>query len=84
MARILRFQHALALIRCPSRVSLAEIAQAAGYADQSHMTAEFRDIAGLTPSGTRPPPPLRQSPIPTRRCLAPGASFGLASCKEKT
>ena len=34
--------------------SLAELANAAGYADQSHMTREFRALAGVTPTAYRP------------------------------
>jgi AraC-like DNA-binding protein len=35
--------------------TLADLADAAGYADQSHMTREFRDLAGVTPTDYRPP-----------------------------
>jgi AraC-like DNA-binding protein len=49
-ARLLRFQHATGLLmeRPPSR-SLADIAMAAGYYDQSHLSRDFAAFAGMTP-----------------------------------
>lgn len=47
-ARILRFQRALGMLRGPEP-RLADVALSAGYYDQSHMNAEFRRMAGLTP-----------------------------------
>ena len=47
-ARILRFRHALDLIRVPGS-SLAEVAVDAGFYDQSHMNREFRELGGLSP-----------------------------------
>jgi AraC-like DNA-binding protein len=47
-ARIIRFRHALALLASGAG-SLADIAAAAGYYDQAHMTAEVRAMAGVTP-----------------------------------
>lgn len=47
-ARLLRFRQALTLLNLGA-ASLAELALAAGYYDQSHMNAEFREFAGLTP-----------------------------------
>lgn len=47
-ARVHRFRHALDMLN--GRVSsLADIALRAGYYDQPHMNAEFRELAGLTP-----------------------------------
>ena len=34
-------------------MDLAGLAADAGYADQPHMTAEFREMAGLTPAAYR-------------------------------
>jgi AraC-like DNA-binding protein len=49
VARLLRFQSVRARIeRAPARWS--ELAYAAGYADQSHLNREFRELAGTTPS----------------------------------
>jgi len=47
-ARLLRFRQTLTLLNLGA-ASLAELALAAGYYDQSHMNAEFREFAGLTP-----------------------------------
>lgn len=35
-------------------VNMADVATSAGYSDQSHLTREFRDFAGITPSQYRP------------------------------
>jgi AraC-like DNA-binding protein len=51
--RILRFQRFLALARMPTPVGMAELAADAGYADQSHLTRETRELAGLTPGNIR-------------------------------
>ncbi|MDQ8022046.1 MAG: helix-turn-helix domain-containing protein [Moraxellaceae bacterium] len=55
-ARLLRFRHLLEHLRQPPAAadgivagSLAELALAAGYYDQSHMNMEFRAFSGLTP-----------------------------------
>jgi AraC-like DNA-binding protein len=52
LARVLRFQRLLALLRdgSPSRPGLAEVAARAGYADQAHMTAECTRLAGRSPA----------------------------------
>jgi AraC-like DNA-binding protein len=50
LLRILRFQRAVELCRSGGRTDWATIAQAAGYFDQSHLTADFRTLAGTTPS----------------------------------
>lgn len=48
VARIFRFQHALALLRhAPGR--LADVASSCGYADQAHFNREFRQFTGSTP-----------------------------------
>ncbi len=47
-ARIHRFRHALQLLN-ENAHSLAQIAARAGYYDQPHMNADFREMAGLTP-----------------------------------
>jgi transcriptional regulator GlxA family with amidase domain len=49
--RIMRIQTAIRLAgKCTPR-RLADLAVAAGYADQAHMSRDFRDITGFTPSG---------------------------------
>jgi AraC-like DNA-binding protein len=47
-ARIVRFDRALAMLSRPG-ASLSRVALEAGYYDQPHMNAEFRQLAGLTP-----------------------------------
>ncbi|MGW4401222.1 AraC family transcriptional regulator [Amycolatopsis nivea] len=57
--RILRLQRAIAL--APATATLADLAVAAGYSDQPHLTRECRALTGLTPStyfaGRFTPPP---------------------------
>jgi AraC-like DNA-binding protein len=48
-ARLARFQAGLAYAGCGANVDWARIALELGYADQSHMIAEFREFGGLTP-----------------------------------
>jgi AraC-like DNA-binding protein len=48
LRRVLRLQRLLALA-ARHRGSLADLALAAGYADQAHMTRECRRVAGLSP-----------------------------------
>ncbi|HWN35640.1 MAG TPA: helix-turn-helix domain-containing protein, partial [Pseudonocardia sp.] len=49
-AQVLRFAHAHALLTAPGAGSISDVAAAAGYADHSHLTREFRRLAGTTPS----------------------------------
>jgi AraC-like DNA-binding protein len=53
LERVLRLQHFLGLARAPVARPLAELALAAGYADQPHLGRECRDLAGLTPAALR-------------------------------
>jgi AraC-like DNA-binding protein len=52
LARVLRFQRLLALLRAGpgGPPSLAEVAVQAGYADQAHMTTECTRLAGRSPA----------------------------------
>lgn len=52
--RIRRFSSALALI-ARGDGKLVEIALACGYADQAHLSREFRELAGVTPTAYSPP-----------------------------
>lgn len=52
-ARIQRFQQVLAGLRASPSLPLGELALANGYSDQSHMTREFREFAGLSPGEYR-------------------------------
>lgn len=48
LARIFRFRNALALVD-RGDTPLADVALAAGYYDQPHFNAEFRELSGFTP-----------------------------------
>ncbi|MGH3912604.1 MAG: helix-turn-helix domain-containing protein [Pseudonocardiaceae bacterium] len=48
--RVMRFEVAKHLLRVLQRPSLAEVAARSGYADQAHLTREWRELAGCTPS----------------------------------
>lgn len=47
--RVLRFEASQDLLRAPTPPSLAEVAAVCGYADQAHLTREWRVLAGTTP-----------------------------------
>jgi AraC-like DNA-binding protein len=47
--RLVRFHAGLAYAGCGSAVDWADVAQRLGYADQSHMIAEFKQFSSLTP-----------------------------------
>jgi transcriptional regulator of acetoin/glycerol metabolism len=55
-----RVERARQMLTCTD-VSLAEIAQATGFADQSHLARHFRRRAGLTPHEVRRRPELGQA-----------------------
>ena len=48
--RILRFRHLHALAQRTGRIDWAQLAQACGFFDQSHLANEFRKLSGLTPT----------------------------------
>jgi AraC-like DNA-binding protein len=50
LARILRFERAVALVDAGTEMGWAEIAQACGYYDQAHMIRDFNQFAGCPPS----------------------------------
>lgn len=47
---VLRLRRAMRLFEEAAGASIADVAAAAGYADQPHMTREMRRLAGVTPS----------------------------------
>jgi AraC-like DNA-binding protein len=49
IARLLRFNRAVSLLRADGGPRWAEIAQECGYYDQPHFNREFRDLAGTSP-----------------------------------
>jgi AraC-like DNA-binding protein len=55
--RVKRFNAALRRIAANANESLADLAASAGYSDQSHLTREFREFAGVTPTQYRPRDP---------------------------
>jgi len=50
LAAIFRFQRAMAMLTARRHASLSDLADVVGYADQSHMTREFRRFSGCTPA----------------------------------
>lgn len=52
--RIRRFSTALASI-ARGKMPLAQVAISSGYADQAHLSREFRELAGVSPSAYNPP-----------------------------
>jgi AraC-like DNA-binding protein len=53
LRRIQRFQRSLRLIETHPGAPFAACAQAAGFADESHLCRDFRAIAGVTPGAFR-------------------------------
>ncbi|MFY0564249.1 AraC family transcriptional regulator [Archangium lansingense] len=50
LARVLRFQRAVAMLRSSGGEDLSAVALSCGYADQAHLSREVRDLAGLSPT----------------------------------
>jgi len=50
VARLLRFEHLVACLEDPSRVTWSTRALDSGYFDQAHMTRDFAAFAGCTPT----------------------------------
>lgn len=66
-SRVQRFQRALALLHGGSAtpaVSLADVAQDAGYSDQPHFNREFREFSGFTPEQYRLAPVVSRNHVP--------------------
>ena len=51
-ARVMRFSRALEMIHA-EHTSLVDVAAEAGYYDQPHLNAEFKELSGFTPSEFR-------------------------------
>ncbi|GAA3592360.1 helix-turn-helix transcriptional regulator [Klugiella xanthotipulae] len=49
LGRVLRLQDAVATLSRTPGIPLAQLAAEVGYTDQSHLTREFRSLAGVTP-----------------------------------
>lgn len=54
LARMFRFNRVLALSAASARPDWAELAADCGYADQAHLTREFAEFTGTTPTRWRP------------------------------
>ncbi|WP_176730388.1 helix-turn-helix domain-containing protein [Devosia insulae] len=65
VARLLRFETALSALRSGRVQSLADLAYACGYADQSHFNGEFRSMSGQSPTA------LLRDILPDGSLLAP-------------
>lgn len=52
-ARVLRFRRAAALLRQADAGTISEVAATCGYADHAHLTREFGELAGCTPTDFR-------------------------------
>ncbi len=65
--RLLRFQRALARICAPEQPALAEVAFAAGYADQAHLSRDFAEFAGASPGQYRRLAPRNPNHLPIPR-----------------
>jgi AraC-like DNA-binding protein len=50
LCRVLRFSRALRALRGAAPMSLAELADFCGYADQAHLTRDFTEFAGAPPA----------------------------------
>jgi AraC-like DNA-binding protein len=50
LQRVLRFERARAALASGRHATLADVAAVAGYFDQAHMTRDWRDLAGCSPS----------------------------------
>jgi AraC-like DNA-binding protein len=63
-ARVRRLQRVMRSIRASAPVDWSELAARYGYADQSHLVHEFRELAGITPSAYKPHSPQRNNHVP--------------------
>ncbi len=52
-SRVLRFQRVISRLDRDPRVAWAALASEVGYSDQAHLSREFREIAGVTPTRYR-------------------------------
>jgi AraC-like DNA-binding protein len=50
MGRVMRFEWAQQLLRLPTRPTIASVAAVSGYADQAHLTRDWHQFAGTSPT----------------------------------
>ena len=65
-SRLRRFERSVAAVRSPAAAPLVDLAIDLGYADQAHMTREFRELGGITPAS------LHRDGAPAPNHLDPG------------
>ncbi|GAA3087134.1 AraC-like DNA-binding protein [Kribbella aluminosa] len=79
-SRVLRFERVTARLRRSPQSRLADVAAAAGFADQSHLTREFQAIAGCSPrqwmAEELPNLPTNPAEYPQVAAIAPASSAG--------
>lgn len=63
-ARVRRLQRVLRASRSSAATDWCALAAQHGYSDQAHMVHEFRELAGITPSGYKPHSPQRNNHVP--------------------
>jgi AraC-like DNA-binding protein len=64
-ARVRRFQRVLSVASCSvDSLDWARLAADHGYVDQSHLIRDFREFAGITPTGYRPRSPGERNHLP--------------------
>ena len=51
LARVVRFERSRLLLRGAGWATIAEVASRCGYYDQAHLAREWRDLAGVAPTG---------------------------------
>lgn len=92
-ARLARFHLALRRARASRDVDWADVAAATGYYDQSHLIAEFHDLAGVTPralvhelrgSTAEPAEPAASSATPGLPPAASGSALRAAVASSRS
>jgi AraC-like DNA-binding protein len=63
-ARVHRMQRMLRAIRQSSEPDWSALAAEHGYTDQAHLIHDFRDLAGITPTGYKPHSSRRNNHVP--------------------